>query len=67
MADENGDRKGFQGNAYQTVEVGTKRYADAFDDYEEFIYPRLEEAYRLLKPDGSLYFHIDYRVLFNGT
>lgn len=61
VRDQNGDRRGFQGNAYQTVEVGTKRYADAFDDYEEFICPRLEEAFRLLKPTGSLYFHIDYR------
>lgn len=61
VRDENGDRKGFQGNAYQTVELGTRRYADTFDDYQAFIYPRLEEAYRLLKPEGSLYFHIDYR------
>ena len=28
---------------------------------EGFLRPRLEEAYRILKPDGSLYFHIDYR------
>jgi len=61
VRNENGDRKGFQGNAYQTVELGTKRYADAFDDYQEFIQPSLEETYRLLKPAGSLYFHIDYR------
>jgi len=34
---------------------------DVFDDYLAFLEPRLQEAYRLLKPDGSLYFHIDYR------
>ncbi|MCP4139403.1 MAG: site-specific DNA-methyltransferase [Chloroflexi bacterium] len=28
---------------------------------ESFLRPRLEEAHRLLKPHGSLYFHIDYR------
>ena len=28
---------------------------------EIFLRPRLEEAYRLLKPHGSIYFHIDYR------
>lgn len=59
---ENGDRKGFQGNTYQTVELGTKAFRDSFESYiEGFLRPRLEEAYRLLKPHGSLYFHIDYR------
>jgi site-specific DNA-methyltransferase (adenine-specific) len=32
-----------------------------FDDYLAFLEPRLVEAYRILKPHGSLYFHIDYR------
>ena len=36
-------------------------YADLFDDYLAFLEPRLEEAYRVLAPHGSLYFHIDYR------
>lgn len=60
---ENGDRKGFQGNSYETIELGTKEYDDDFGEsfIEEFIKPRLEEAYRILSPDGSLYFHIDYR------
>ena len=56
-----GGRRGFQGNTYETVEIGRKAYADAFEDYEAFLRPRLEEAYRVLAPDGSLYFHIDYR------
>ncbi|MHC4841758.1 MAG: DNA-methyltransferase [Planctomycetota bacterium] len=56
-----GDRTGFAGKRYSTIELGRKQYADAFDDYLEFIAPRLEEAYRVLKPNGSLYFHIDYR------
>lgn len=59
--DPNGDRIGFMGTSYKTEELGTKKYADSFDDYEGFIRPRLEEAYRILAPNGSLYFHIDYR------
>jgi site-specific DNA-methyltransferase (adenine-specific) len=58
---EEGDRKGFMGQHYQTVKLGSSGYADIFDDFLEFITPRLEEAHRLLKPNGSLYFHIDYR------
>lgn len=58
---ENGDRVGFQGQRYQTVVVGSKGYADVFDDFLAFLEPRLIEAYRVLKPQGSLYFHIDYR------
>ena len=59
---ENGDRKGFQGKNYETTELGTKAYFDSFDDYiDGFLRPRLVEAYRILKSDGSLYFHIDYR------
>ena len=61
IADENGDRVGFQGRSYRTVEVGQKAYQDHFDDYLGFLEPRLREAFRILKPDGSLYFHIDYR------
>ncbi len=58
---ENGDRVGFQGQRYQTVKLGEKAYLDVFDDYLSFLEPRLTEAYRLLQPHGSLYFHIDYR------
>lgn len=58
---ENGDRVGFQGQRYETIKIGAKSYSDLFDDYLLFLEPRLQEAYRLLKPDGSLYFHIDYR------
>ena len=58
---QSGDRVGFQGQRYQTVKLGSKGYLDIFDDFLAFLAPRLEEAYRLLKPCGSLYFHIDYR------
>jgi site-specific DNA-methyltransferase (adenine-specific) len=56
-----GDRTGFGGQRYKTVRVAAKAFADVFDDYEAFLAPRLREAHRLLAPDGSLYFHIDYR------
>jgi site-specific DNA-methyltransferase (adenine-specific) len=59
--DENGDRVGFGGNRYQTTVLGERAYRDYFDDYLSFLEPRLVEAYRVLKPNGSLYFHIDYR------
>ncbi len=58
---ENGDRTGFGGRRYETIKIGSKAYADLFDDYLAFLEPRLLEGHRLLKPHGSLYFHIDYR------
>jgi|SRR5215217_520562 len=56
-----GDRVGFQGKKYKTTEVKRLGYLDAFDDYLAFIGPKLEEAHRLLRKDGTLYFHIDQR------
>ncbi len=56
-----GDRVGFGGRSYKTTETARRTYRDIHDDYLAFIAPRLEEARRLLAPDGSLYFHIDYR------
>ena len=35
-------------------------YNDTFNDYLAFMVPRLEEAYRLLTPSGSLFVHLDY-------
>lgn len=61
IQDKNGDRKGFKGNLYKTIEIGTKAYEDSFVSLIDFLRPRLVEAYRILSPQGSLYFHIDYR------
>jgi len=61
VRDEVGDRTGFQGRRYSTVELGRLGYSDIHDDYVAFIAPRLEEARRLLTGDGTLYFHIDHR------
>ena len=56
-----GDRAGFGGRRYRTLKLGSRSFADAFDDFLEFIEPRLIEAHRILAPDGSLFLHIDYR------
>ena len=61
VRDDEGDRVGFQGNAYKSITLGERAYQDQFDDYLGFLEPRLLEAYRVLKPHGTLYFHIDYR------
>jgi len=56
-----GDRVGFQGQRYATAKMGSRAFPDRFDDFLAFLEPRLREAYRVLAPDGTLYFHIDYR------
>jgi len=61
VRDEDGDRTGFKGQRYRTVRLGTKSYADVFDDYLAFLEPRLIEAHRILKPAGSFFLHLDYR------
>jgi site-specific DNA-methyltransferase (adenine-specific) len=58
---EEGDRVGFGGRRYETIETARRSFADGFDDYLSFIGPRLEEARRLLSEDGTLYLHLDYR------
>lgn len=58
---KDGDRIGFQGATYKTTVLGEKSYNDKYNDYLGFLEPRLRLAYDILKPNGSLYFHIDYR------
>ena len=57
--DSKGDRTGFQGKRYRTIEVGKSGYADAFSDYLGFLRPRLTEAHRLLDSTGSFFLHVD--------
>lgn len=61
MADIQGDRVGFKGKTYRTTKLGSMGYVDVFDDYLAFLIPRLEEARRLLSPEGSFFLHLDYR------
>lgn len=61
VADEEGDRVGFQGRRYRATPLCTQLYEDAYDDYLAFLEPRLRHAHRLLNDEGTFYFHIDYR------
>jgi site-specific DNA-methyltransferase (adenine-specific) len=56
-----GSRVGFAGHAYATVRGTVTAYDDVFADYWAFLEPRLEQAWRLLAQDGTLYLHLDYR------
>lgn len=58
---EEGTRIGFQGKHYRTETIGQKSYNDTFENLPDYLEPRMREAYRVLKPHGALYFHIDYR------
>src|SRR5260370_31313074 len=65
IRDEAGDRVGLggrrEGREVLAKQAGGAGYGDQFDDFLGFIRPRLVEAYRVLSPKGSLFFHIDYR------
>jgi len=54
-------RRGFHGREYERIRGDLRAYGDSFDDYWGFLEPRLEEAWRLLADDGTLYLHLDYR------
>lgn len=57
---EDGDRTGFKGSRYRSTQIGRKSFSDSFDDYLDFLAPRLSEAHRLLKPTGSIFLHLDF-------
>ena len=59
--EKSGDRVGFKGRKYRTEKLGTQAFEDAFEDFLNFLEPRLLEAHRILAADGSLFLHIDYR------
>ncbi len=61
VRDETGERRGFQGRRYRTRLLSESSYSDKFEDYLAFLEPRLEQAKRLLKRDGTMYVHLDYR------
>jgi site-specific DNA-methyltransferase (adenine-specific) len=58
---DGGDRTGFGGRRYASVETGRMSYPDSFADYAGFLAPRLEEARRLLTESGTIYVHLDWR------
>ena len=61
VRDDEGDRSGFQGKRFRSEVLGEQSFDDRFDNYLEFLRPRLEQARRVLTEDGSLFFHVDYR------
>ncbi|MBM4343064.1 MAG: site-specific DNA-methyltransferase [Deltaproteobacteria bacterium] len=60
-ADDQGDRIGFGGRKYRTDLVGSSSYEDHFDDFLGFLMPRIDEIWRVLRADGSLFVHLDAR------
>jgi site-specific DNA-methyltransferase (adenine-specific) len=58
---ESGNRIGFKGQRYETVKDTVLSYDDQFANYWDFLEPRLEQAFRVLKATGTLYLHLDYR------
>ena len=60
-ADPDGDRTGFGGRRYASRLLQQSSYRDSFDDYLAFLEPRLREVRRLLRGDGTMYLHVDYR------
>jgi site-specific DNA-methyltransferase (adenine-specific) len=58
---DSGTRIGFKGQRYETVKDTILSYDDQFANYWQFLEPRLEQAFRVLKDSGTLYLHLDYR------
>lgn len=63
ITSEDGDRTGFGKKRYKTIKIGTTSYKDNFDNFLGYIEPRIIEAKRILKDNGSLFFHLDYREI----
>lgn len=61
LAVEEGGNVGFGGRRYVQEKINSNEYEDSFTDYYGFLRERLVGAYRILKDDGSLFFHIDWR------
>ena len=59
--DDDGDRTGFGGRRYQSETASSLSYTDAFEQYIDFLRPRLTEIWRVLRADGTLYLHLDAR------
>ena len=59
--DASGTRRGFAGARYRATRTDVASFADSFDDYIEWLRPRLVESRRILAPHGTLYLHVDPR------
>ncbi len=61
VRDPEGTYLGFSGESYTRTVEALSSYDDAFADYWAFLAPRLIEAHRVLRDDGTLYLHLDWR------
>jgi len=61
VRDPEGAYLGFSGESYTRTVEALSSYDDAFADYWAFLAPRLIEAHRVLRDDGTLYLHLDWR------
>lgn len=48
-------------NTGKTQKIHGNSYDDVFTDYLSFLKPRIVEAHRVLKPNGTLCIHLDWR------
>jgi site-specific DNA-methyltransferase (adenine-specific) len=60
-ADPHATRRGFGDKTYRVTELGSSGYEDDFDEYLEFLMPRIAASLRCLTPNGSLFVHLDAR------
>jgi len=61
VRDPEGAHLGFTGTSYTRTVEALSSYDDEFTDYWGFLAPRLIEAHRVLRDDGTLYLHLDWR------
>jgi site-specific DNA-methyltransferase (adenine-specific) len=61
-------RNGFGGRQYAFEVISSHHYRDdlALDEYLGFMYARLAEIHRVLRPAGSLYLHLDFHAAHYG-
>lgn len=59
-ADERGSRAGFGGKRYTVETIESPSYEDRFENYEEFLLPRIEKSIPKLTKNGSIFIHLDY-------
>ncbi len=59
-----GVRRGFGGRLYRWEVASVHAYRDdmPMEEYLAFLYQRLREAHRVLRPTGSLYLHLDFHA-----
>ena len=61
VRDPEGSHLGFTGTSYTRTIEALSSYDDTFTDYWAFLAPRLIESHRVLRDDGTLYLHLDWR------